>query len=77
MAVLRRIDTTKKRINYVKKRCLIIDVDSEISEKAVEISMKNKISMADSIIYTTALIKKCKVLTLDNDFRGLEKFEKF
>tara|TARA_Y100000310_G_C20122061_1_gene551918 strand:- start:87 stop:461 length:375 start_codon:yes stop_codon:yes gene_type:complete len=61
------------KINYVKNRSIIIKVTKEISENAVDISIKNKMPMADSIIYITALENNSTVITLDNDFRNLEQ----
>ena len=43
-----------------------------IAERAAEISNKNKIPAADSIIYTSALSQNSVLLTSDNDFRGLK-----
>ena len=60
-------------LRKVRERSLIIPLDIEISEKAVEISIKNKIPMADSLIYATAIIHKAIVLTKDSHFKKLEK----
>ena len=62
----------EKGLNYIKEKSIIVQVDAKIAEKAVQISVENKIPMADSIIYTTALMKQTKVHTLDNDFKNLK-----
>ena len=61
----------KEKIEYIKKRALIIPVDEIIAEKAATISLEHNLAASDSIIYATALINKAELLTLDNDFRGL------
>ena len=60
-----------KSVEYIKKRSLVIPVSSEIAEKAVDLSLKNGLAIIDSIIYTTAVMNESTLITLDNDFRGL------
>jgi len=69
------VDVNKlhKIMEFIKKRSLIIPVDSKIAEKAVEFSVKNKMHMADSIIYASAILNNYTVITLDNHFEGLDK----
>jgi toxin FitB len=67
------INDVEKSMDYVRGKSLVISVDEQIAEKAVEVSVKNKIPMADSIIYVTALEHDAIVYTLDNHFRKLEK----
>lgn len=64
-------EETTRRINQIKIKSLLIDVTNTIAENAAEISHKNKVPMADSIIYATALENKLSLITLDNDFRNL------
>lgn len=64
-----------KSLEFLKRRSIIIPVNADLAEKAVEISVKEKVPMADSIIYVTALEHECKVMTLDNHFRKLEMAE--
>ncbi len=58
-------------IKVIKNRSLIIDVDLEIAERAVEFSIKNNLSAVDSLIYSSALKNNSVLITLDNDFRSL------
>ncbi|MBS3076940.1 PIN domain-containing protein [Candidatus Pacearchaeota archaeon] len=62
----------KKSLDFIKSKSLLMSPSVELCEKAADISVKNKLPMADSIIYTTALESKCKVFTLDNHFKNLE-----
>ena len=61
-----------RALELIKKRSLIIDVNSEIAEKAVEISINNNLSSVDSLIYASAVINNASLITLDNDFRKLK-----
>ena len=61
-----------KSMEFVRKRSLIIPVSEEITEKALEFSLENDLSIIDSIIYATAVLNDSILTTLDNDFRGLE-----
>lgn len=61
-----------KSLEFIKKKCNILEVTKEISEEAADISFNKNIGMADSIIYITAIKNKAKLLTADNDFRNLE-----
>jgi toxin FitB len=50
----------------------VIDLTSEIALSAAQISIENKIPMADSIIYATSKANKALLWTQDVDFQGLE-----
>lgn len=63
------------KINFVKSKSIILPVTDKIAENAAEISVENEIPSADSIIYATALVNNIKLVTLDNDFRGLKDVE--
>ena len=62
----------EEQINFVKRKCVVIFVSDKIAELAAEISSKNELHTADSIVYSTALLSKAELYTLDNDFRGLK-----
>jgi len=62
-----------KMIEFVKKRSLIIPINDKISEKAAEISAEKNLPAIDSLIYSSAILNKSKLITLDNDFRGLKE----
>jgi len=59
-------------LNFVKKRSLLIDVNAEISEMAIEFSIKHKIPTIDAIVYASASKNNATLITLDNDFRNLD-----
>lgn len=65
----------KKSIKFLKEKSIILPVTEKIAERAAEIANEKDMTMADSIIYVTSLFNNSKLLTLDNDFRGLENVE--
>ena len=65
-------DKIKKSMEFVKRRSLIIEVNTEIAEKAVDFSLENGLPIIDSIIYATSVMNESILVTLDNDFRGLK-----
>jgi len=57
-------------IIQLKKR-ILVPLDEEIALVAGDVAIEYKLAMADSIVYATALRFKAKLVTADNDFRGL------
>lgn len=53
----------------------IAGLDDSAALSAADISLKHTIPMADSIVYATALDFKCRVITSDMHFDGLEEVE--
>jgi predicted nucleic acid-binding protein len=49
----------------------VMPVTEEIALKAALISLRHKLPMADSVIYTTGLAERATVWTQDDDFQGL------
>ena len=62
----------RKSMDFIKSKSLVIHVTADIAEKAVLISLKHNLAAIDSIIYATALNQLAILITLDNDFRGLQ-----
>ena len=73
---LNRLKIPKKeiaqKIAYVKKQSILVDLDEKIAEKASEIVIEKEIPLADSIVYASAILNDSILITLDNDFRGLD-----
>jgi len=63
------------KINFVKKRNIFIPIDGKIAENASELSVEKNLPAIDSLIYATALLNELKLISLDNDFRGLPNAE--
>ena len=49
----------------------VVDLDASIALSAAEISVENRLPMADSIILATARLHGATVWTQDSDFQGL------
>jgi predicted nucleic acid-binding protein len=52
-------------------RCQVIELSSRIALQAAYLSVEHKLSVADAIIYTTALLNDAELLTCDAHFEGL------
>ena len=64
-------------MNFLKQRSNIIDVNTKIAEKAIEIYIEYKLATIDSIIYASAISNNAILITRDNDFRGLPNVKLF
>jgi|SRR3989344_5443943 len=67
------LDSSKiiQSIDFIKKKSLIIPLDVEITEKAIDFAINNNLPTVDSLIYATAINNNSQLITLDNDFRDL------
>ena len=63
----------KEAIRFMRENSMIIAVTDEIALHSVEWALKNKLAIADSIIYQSSLSSEAVLVTSDNDFRGLPK----
>ena len=53
----------------------LADLSAELAYQAVDLSLKYKLGMADSIIYATAVTYGAKLITSDVDFKDLPEVE--
>lgn len=67
----------EEKILFIKSKSIIISIDEKIAEKAAELAEEKNLGAADALIYTTAILNKATLLTLDNDFRGIPNAEVF
>lgn len=65
----------QEKKNYLLGRCNLIEVSKEIALEAAKTRASKRLALADSLIYATAKLSKVKLITSDNDFRGLENVE--
>ncbi len=70
-----KMEEINKVLEFIKKRSIILPTDEKISEEAANLSLKHNLSAIDSLIYATSIINETRLITLDNDFRGLENIE--
>jgi predicted nucleic acid-binding protein len=59
-----------KAIVHIQANTTIIDIDSKLAVKSAEISLKENLSLADSIIYETSVLTKSEIITSDKHFKG-------
>jgi predicted nucleic acid-binding protein len=50
----------------------VVPLDHETALFAAELSLQHKLGMADAVLYATTLSRRAKLVTFDNDFRGLK-----
>jgi len=60
----------EKFINFIKEKSITLKLDINICESAAEISIKKGLHAIDSLIYSTSISNKTKLITGDNDFRN-------
>lgn len=53
------------------QQTLLVPFDGHIALKAAEISIRWKLPAADAVVYATASILGCQVVTSDSHFKGL------
>lgn len=63
------------KIDFIKKRCIILSINEKIAEMASELSAEKNLPAIDSLIYSTSQLNNLKLITLDNDFKGLNNVE--
>lgn len=52
----------------------ILDIDNRVCESTIEIRKRKKIKLPDAIIYATAIVNTCELVTANvSDFRGLDQ----
>ena len=61
----------QRTMDFIKKRSLIVNIDLETADQAVEFSVKNNLPAIDALIYSSNIKNDSILITLDNDFRGL------
>jgi len=66
-------DEVKEMIEFIKKKNIVLELNEKISEHAAELAFEKNLPAIDSIIYSTSIKNNLILITLDNDFRGLDK----
>ena len=60
-----------RAVAYIRSSTEMIDLTDSIALTAADISIRERLPMADSIIYATAKIVDATVVTSDGDFKNL------
>ncbi len=64
---------SKVNLQNVINECFVIEMDSEIKKKTIQIKQKYKIKLPDAIIAATALHYKIPFITADADFKVIKE----
>ena len=62
----------KVLLDFIKQRGEIVFPDVVIVERAAEFAVEKKLGAMDALIYATSVGCRAKLISGDNDFRGLE-----
>lgn len=63
----------QKVIEELLNQCVIIDINSEIKLKVIEIRKRYRIKIPDCIVIATALYLDLPIVTADADFKKVEE----
>ncbi|MEK6947614.1 MAG: PIN domain-containing protein [Nanoarchaeota archaeon] len=66
------IEMINNSINYIKEKSIIVTLEEDIINSAVNFSIKYNLGALDALIYASTIIIKAQLITADNDFRNLE-----
>ena len=73
--LLERDENAALQAIAVMQNAIIKDVDLEISLLASRLSIKNKLPMADSLIWATARLNDATLWTQDSDFKEIPEIK--
>lgn len=73
--LLERDENVALQAIAVMQNAIIRDVDLEISLFASRLSIKNKLPMADSLIWATARLNDATLWTQDSDFKKIPEIQ--
>ncbi len=59
-------------LEFIKERSEIIEPTIEITEKAAEIAIQERLAAVDALIYTTSSMHDAILITGDNDFKDCQ-----
>ena len=59
-------------IKFVKTRSLLIELNEEICNNAVSLSLRHSLHTIDSLIYSSAILNNATLISGDSHFSGLE-----
>jgi len=70
-------ELAEKQRRFIKERSIILPLDEAIAIESarLDVVMKKKVKgwgLADSIVYSTGLVKKARIVTGDEHFKNLE-----
>src|SRR3989344_7783035 len=72
--LIKNVKETKveKFIKFVKTRSLLIELNEEICNNAVSLSLRHSLHTIDSLIYSSAILNNATLISGDSHFSGLK-----
>ena len=64
--------TWKSRVDFIKERSLIVDIDTDIALTAADMELKHGLYSIDALVYAVAQNTQSILITKDHHFRDLE-----
>ena len=64
--------TWKSRVEFIKERSLVIDIDTDIALSAADMKLKHGLYSIDALVYAVAQSTKSVLITKDHHFKGLK-----
>ena len=61
----------------IMKNAVVIDINPQLAILAAQLGKQNKLPMADSIIYATAVLYDAEIYTQDKHFENLDRVHYF
>jgi len=61
----------EERLQFIKSRTSIIDVNSEVAEDAADLKMQHRLHMVDALVLACARACGSELITGDKHFRGV------
>ena len=55
--------------------CFVIEMNSEIKKKAIQIRQKYKLKLPDAIIASTAILYDLPFISADSDFKNIKELK--
>jgi len=73
LSYTRLTDVEEKVVRQFISDCIVVDINKEIKNKAVEIRRQHNLKLPDAIISGTAAYLKLPFMTSDKDFKRLDE----
>jgi predicted nucleic acid-binding protein len=63
----------EERLQFIKSRTSIIDINSEVAEDAADLKMQHRLHMVDALVLACARACDSELITGDKHFRGVPR----
>lgn len=66
------LEKIEKTMAIIKSRSIVVELGSDVCDRAATLSVEHKLPALDSLIYTAALSNNAPLVTLDHDFENVD-----